>query len=343
MLTLGGVPVAQETHLLRAALQEVKAAREAELLRLPNVVGVGLGIKEQGGERTGELAVVVYVERKVPRSDLSRRELVPNTLRGPAAARVAPHAASVSATDGQSRATASPSRVPTDVKEVGRIEAQGFSARVRPARPGYSLGHFAITAGTFGCLVRSRAAPERVYILSNNHVLANANDAQLGDPILQPGRFDGGAFPDDVLATLEAFVPIRFGDPEAYNLVDAALARPHDARLVISAAAGFGLPTGTAEAELEMGALKSGRTTQLTSGTVIDIDASVNVNFGHRVATFRHQLLTTNMSAGGDSGSLLLSEARQGVGLLFAGSPQITVHNHLANVLLALGVELVTA
>lgn len=335
--------MAIETNMLRAALQEVKAAQEAELLRLPNVVGVGVGVKEQEGERTGELAVVVYVERKVPRSGLSRREVVPKTLRGPATARVAPYAASVSATNGDSGASASPSRVPTDVKEVGRIEAQSFSARVRPARPGYSLGHFAITAGTFGCLVRSRAAPEQVYILSNSHVLANSNEARPGDPVLQPGSFDGGAFPDDVVATLEAFVPIRFDGLDAYNLVDAALARPQDMRLVVGAAAGLGLPTGTAEAELEMTVVKSGRTTQVTTGTVIDIDATVNVNFGSRVATFRHQILTTNMSAGGDSGSLLLSEARQGVGLLFAGSPQITVHNHLANVLLALGVELVTA
>jgi hypothetical protein len=30
--------------------------------------------------------------------------------------------------------------------------------------------------------------PTKFYLLSNNHVLANSNNAMIGDPILQPGR-----------------------------------------------------------------------------------------------------------------------------------------------------------
>jgi hypothetical protein len=48
------------------------------------------------------------------------------------------------------------------------------------------------------------------------------------------------------------------------------------------------------------------------------------------------------MAAGGDSGSLLMNFDLEAVGLLFAGSPLVTIHNHIADVQNALGVEVVT-
>src|SRR3989337_1269463 len=82
--------------------------------------------------------------------------------------------------------------------------------RVPAAIDGISTGHRAITAGTLGCLVRKGG---QLFILSNNHVLANSNDARRGDAILQPGPHDGGRFPEDHIADLEDFVPIAFPEP----------------------------------------------------------------------------------------------------------------------------------
>ena len=46
------------------------------------------------------------------------------------------------------------------------------------------------------------------------------------------------------------------------------------------------------------------------------------------------------MSAGGDSGSLLLNSSNHfAVGLLFAGSGEITVHNKISNVMNALNIS----
>ena len=93
-----------------------------------------------------------------------------------------------------------------------------------------------------------------------------------------------------------------------------------------------------------MEVVKSGRTTQTTTGKVTGLNATVAVNYGVGVAYYRNQIITTNMSQGGDSGSLLLSKAdRKATGLLFAGSSVVTIHNNIANVLMALGVEVVTA
>lgn len=298
-------------------VQEVKAAHEKELLAKENVVGVAMGYKVAKGKDTESLSIIVLVEKKVKEQDLkAKAQMIAAKYDG----------------------------VTTDVQEVGRIEALAFTARVRPARPAYSIGHYKITAGTFGCLVRDRCSPCRTYILSNNHVLANSNAASLGDPILQPGPVDGGTYSADVIATLSRFVKISFGDPNAYNLVDAALALPDDQRLVIAPIVGTGIPTGTVEATLGMEVVKSGRTTETTVGKVTGLDAIVAVNYGVGVAYFRHQVITTNMSQGGDSGSLLLSKTdRKATGLLFAGSNVVTIHNNISDVLMALGVEVVTA
>jgi len=323
-----------------ARVQEVKETHEAELLGLPNVVGVGVGYKQTEDETSDTLAVIVYVRRKYAATSLRKNELVPTELSAATSIEVPP------LPDGKGVTTeaAGGGSVVTDVKEVGEIQALAYNARVRPAVPGYSLGHYAITAGTFGCLVRDACAPCRTYVLSNNHVLANSNAASPGDPILQPGAFDGGTHPQDTIARLLRFVPIHFGSPDRHNLVDAAVATPLDARLVIASIVALGIPTGTVEASLGLDVVKSGRTTQTTAGRVIDVNATVAVNFGVGVAYFRHQILTTAMSQGGDSGSLLMSRSeRQATGLLFAGSSAITVHNHIKNVETALGVSIVTA
>ncbi len=324
-----------------AAVQEVKEQNEASLLALPNVVGVGIGHKVTGGEEQETFAVVIYVRRKYAESSLSKGDRVPDSLSAQKQVDVPP-TAGIAETDTLNLEGVS---VATDVKEIGEVFAQAYTARLRPAQPGYSLGHYKITAGTFGCLVRDTCSPCRSYILSNNHVLANSNDARSGDPILQPGSYDGGTYPADMIARLTRFVPIYYGSPERYNLVDAAVATPLDARLVIPSIVGSGTPQGTREAEVKMKVVKSGRTTQTTTGSVIDTNATIAVNYGSSgVAYFRHQILTSNMSQGGDSGSLLLgAEDRRAVGLLFAGSSAVTVHNHIKNVELALGVELVTA
>ncbi len=309
--------MAHEKNIQLAKIQQVKQGSEESILQLPNVIGLGIGFKETKGKMTTETCISVYVRKKVAAKSLESRQQVPKAL----------------------------DDVKTDVVEVGDIEAQAFTSRMRPVQPGYSLGHFRITAGTFGCLVRDACAPCRVYMLSNNHVLANSNAAVSGDRILQPGRVDGGSVANDTIARLARFVRIRFNDPAAHNLVDAAIAQPVDLRDVTASIVGLGIPKGTVEATLGMAVTKSGRTTETTTGKVIGVDATLAVGYGASgVAYFRNQILTTGMSQGGDSGSLLLERGTgEATGLLFAGSSKVTVHNNISNVLMALGVEIITA
>ena len=94
-----------------------------------------------------------------------------------------------------------------------------------------------------------------------------------------------------------------------------------------------------ASGELGMAIKKSGRTTALTHGEILQIDVTADVDYGQgRVARFSDQLLAGPMSEGGDSGSVVLDAHDRLVGLLFAGSKNTTLVNRIENVFEALGI-----
>jgi len=332
-----------------SALQAVAAAKRAyvrSLMRRRNVVACGVGFKETEGRLTEEPCVVVSVTRKVPAAQLTSKDLVPRYV-GP---------------------------VRTDVQEMGVFHAWqlGPKDRHRPAIPGISCGHPDVTAGTFGCLVRR--GPD-LFILSNNHVLANMNRASRGDPIIQPGRFDGGTLADQI-AVLEEWIPLQMtvkesdcpvanaaaqvlngvariagsgtrlqalSEQAAENRVDCALARPTSPDLVRPNILGVGTPRGTRVGTLGMQVQKMGRTTGHTTGQITQVDVTVQVDYQGQDVFFVDQLIASGMSGGGDSGSAVLDMGEYVIGLLFAGSDVATLINPIHSVLNALNVQLVTS
>jgi hypothetical protein len=252
-------------------------------------------------------------------------------------------------------------RSEVDVRVIGPVRpltapAPGSSPeelqqRVRPLRPGLSISHPTVTAGTLGGFVRLPGS-DQLLVLSNNHVLAASDAAAEGDPALQPGVADGGTAADQIGA-LGAFVQLST-DPG--NLVDAAVAA-----LAPGVAADPGAYPGgplaalvAAVEDVDPDELveKVGRTTGHTRGrvTAVEVDG-VGVQYDEGVVTFDDQIevegLTGGFSAGGDSGSVIWrSRDRAPLGLLFAGSSTggsagggVTFANPLATVLRELGVE----
>ena len=243
-----------------------------------------------------------------------------------------------------------------NVFETGLIDTQPHRHKARPAPCGISVGHHRITAGTLGALATGRSAPRnrRVLMLSNNHVLANSNNAQYGDSIIQPGRADGGQNPRDRVAILERYVPINFSG--GTNYVDCATGWCwHDRvkrRFIYRSSSGFSEFTVSSNPRAAFRGMivgKTGRTTQLKAGRVTDISATIRVNFGAgRTALYRDQLairgVSDPFSAGGDSGSLIWTwdSRRRPVGLLFAGGGGVTFGNKIGRVLSALDIRLRT-
>ena len=62
--------------------RRAKSAHEIKLLGMPNVVGVGIGQVRRGAKKTGEVGIVVMVNKKVPSAQLSEADLIPRVLDG---------------------------------------------------------------------------------------------------------------------------------------------------------------------------------------------------------------------------------------------------------------------
>ena len=87
---------AQDRQSALERAQAVKRAHEDELMSKKNVVGVGVGLLEKSGVRTGAVGLVVMVKQKLPQTQVAPGDVIPAEIEG----------------------------VPVDVQEVGTIKAQ---------------------------------------------------------------------------------------------------------------------------------------------------------------------------------------------------------------------------
>lgn len=298
---------------------------------------------------TSEYVIRVYVEKKVPLSELHESQIIPESVND----------------------------VPIDVEVIGKVDAylspipkDGRHQQVRPMMSGISVGHFSITAGTLGHL--AKYTDGNIYATSNAHVLTpdpsfEANRFTDGR-IVQPGRYDDGnlalnhvgeyfwherIFPvgqeskcvtaNFVMNTLNGissvlgrrsrfytyvsgtnyqdFAAFKIKDGIGYNqqktfdfdldgytlcsrLFAGSTTRSILCKTKYQVASGFVPQVPYINEPKFMDEVrKSGRTTGDTTGTVMDVNAAINVNYGNFTATIRDCVVTTDMSAGGDSGS----------------------------------------
>jgi hypothetical protein len=208
-------------------------------------------------------------------------------------------------------------------------------------------------SGTLGALVQNSSGTQ--FILSSNHILARSNNGIIGEDIIQPGLVDQACSQNaaDTVANLSAFQTIIFG-ARTMNTIDAAIAQvvPGDVDPSGSILDIGQISSSIATPTLGMTVEKSGRTTGLTTGNISSINLTVKITYhkrcgiGRRPARFINQIGITpgSFSAAGDSGSLVVENVAtcpRAVGLLFAGSSNITIANPIGDVLSALGVSMV--
>ena len=311
--------------------------KKEELIKKRNVVLIRSGKKEIAGSVTDRDAIRVGVTKKVPMGLLKPEDRIPKKVDG----------------------------METDVFET-EMPVAFRTSKHRPAPGGVSIGHPEVTAGTLGMVVNKNGSP---YILSNKHVLA-PDGASMGDQSWQPGKADGGK-PSDSVGHLSEWVPTHFEDDESIcpiahiivtilnffarllhrqtrlypkslemNKVDCAITRPLFDGNVSDEILEIGKPVGFAEANVNDAVKKSGRTSAVTKGVVENTDGIARVSYGGgRTAVFMDQLITSPIASPGDSGSVVLNEKKEVVGLLFAGSDSLTLVNKIQNVIEALGLE----
>ena len=305
-----------------------KQTLETDLTAMPNVNGVGVGMKWVNGVPTDQPAILVFVQKKLPETNVismfSASDMIPPVIDG----------------------------IPTDVIEVGDIVLQNFRQRIRPIKPGYSTSQKDVTAGTIGGFFIDRQGDP--VVLSNNHVLANENRAKVGDYIYQPGILDAGkinmsttGWTDPVsalpyYATLKQFVPLS---ATGVNAQDSAIGIIHPKIIkaglidpiypvINQPLRGFATPVVNTQVQ------KCGRTTGYSTGRIMALNASFSVAYSLGSVKFNNCVVCSAMSSGGDSGSIIADMSMNAVALLFAGSPKVTIGNPIQTIQQQYGLSL---
>lgn len=342
-----------ENRAIRTMLAE---GVEQQLLALPNVLHVSVGLKQTGGKLSDQLCVRVYVNEKKRPEQLTARDRVPAEVKG----------------------------VPTDVNVVGSFEFSEDNTRYRPIKGGIQITNriidlndagngTQISRGTMGCVAIDTTDNAPV-ILGNWHVMY-ANSARNGDKVFQPP-------PTSIPPTNLADVPLRPSDTidkiavlrrSVINTsVDGAIAAIDVSSCChccgihfsneINGLSVAGRPprntiVGDERAVSGMPVFKVGKSTGRTEGVVVDDNhPSFTISRGGTDFTFTGQIAIQNsnplepFSAHGDSGSVIINLNNKIVGLLFAAGKEIDVKgvkqpflslaNHISDVFSALKIRI---
>lgn len=171
--SIKGVPVDVVEHGKPVEAPEIVAAQEKaqrvliqvkdELLKTPNVTGIGIGYKVTGGETNfQQIALQVFVEKKLGLAELTRRKIkpIPSTIDG----------------------------VVTDVREMHRVRPTVSASGSRADRKDPLVGGITVGVntkpfwfGTLGAIVFDQTTGQQL-VLSNQHVL----DGPAGTEVVQP-------------------------------------------------------------------------------------------------------------------------------------------------------------
>lgn len=336
------------------ALDVVKSVDD-QLIQQYGLTGVGVGLRVVNGEITDEPCVKLFVPTKLPKEALPVHARIPRRL-------------SVGGAIGGGYRLLSeggPQDAATDVEEMPPMSSPPWrnpdteylqhlmladKQRHRPVASGQSVSHALGTLGTVTAIVTDLYDDNRHAILSCNHVLGQLNHGRTGDAVVQPARMDGGSIAQDLCATLTRYVPIRFSQTVP-NYCDAAIARVWlPPEKLLSLVPWVGAVKGTrAGNSVRPGekVYKVGRTSGMTMGTVLATHASVWVDYPPILngvtglyALFKDQVITTGLAGFGDSGSLVVDEQKQAIGMLFGGTQTRTLVNDIEIVQKQIGIKL---
>jgi endonuclease G len=298
---------------LFAALRDFIRGQGSGYLRDPNVSSIGIGYKIRGGRQTKDVSIQFTVATKAEPEALDALDTValPETI------------------------TVAGVEVPTDVLQrayhpdfrvVAEADANARKIRIDPVRPGVSVGHPAISAGTIGAVVYD-VETGRPCVLSNWHVL-NGETGTLGDTVVQPGAHDDNRTDRNHLGPLVRSHLGIAGDA-AIAAIEGRGIDPTILELDVA-------PDELGDPELGDKVVKSGRTSGVTHGIVRRIDTIAKIDYGGpagvvEVGCFEigvdpaKRPADGEVSQGGDSGAAWVFKAANGrpnkvlAGLHFAG------------------------
>ena len=345
------------------------ADAETQLKSHPNIVSIGIGFKYKGGVRTDEICIVVGVKKKLPEAQVRAGDLIARSIGGVN-------------TDvieyGEIKALA-------DVMDVGTLSLTqkrrpcppGYSVGHPQVTAGtlgawvhrgpddehYILSNNHVIANSNGAVLGDFIRqPGRADGGTDNDRFARLTeyvrirfDSENGNGGKKSSAAMGWKlwkWPANAVAKmlgcpyrLVVARPNLVEQPEP-NLVDAAVARVLLEEWVDLEIPEIGEIQGFRDLDLGDRVIKTGRTTETTTGTVETVSATSQVDYGtgNGIATFGDQFViradSGDFSQGGDSGSVVVDEDGFVGGLLFAGGDGITIVNRISHVVSLLRIRL---
>ena len=230
---------------------------------------------------------------------------------------------------------------PVQVAAAERVEGAGVPReKYRPVQPGVSAASGEASAGTICCVVRDKSASNKLYFLSTEHVFSG----QPGTAVVQPSPLDGGSAPADVVAHLVKALTPKIN---VENRVAGAIATIANRTLVNPNCFAVGAFTGVADVSPDDEVTLVGRTSGVAKGRVVAVDSVTSIWTGEGSVTFSGLITCQgtaggSFSEGGDSGAPVVNARNELVGMLYAGSENVSIVIPIKPILDAFGVELVT-
>jgi hypothetical protein len=312
---------------LNKEFDRVRKQAEEELMKLPGVVAVGVGLKQVKGEMQGELCFKVTVSKKKEEDEIKPADRIPAVIHG----------------------------FKTDVNEISVTHAAVDARKYRPLMGGTQIEINGRSGqGTLGCFAK-RNTDNKIVLLSNWHVLVEGTGSIDGERVGQAthngccsccacgeiadvtdGRFTTG--------NLDAAIALLQGQdtdtiPEARYLNEI---------IEIGTVCGSAIPIPGETV------WKRGRTSHLTKGQISNDNATTTTiydiyNNFPVTRTGQYQITPTaphvDFFLKGDSGSVSVNEHHQAILLNFAFDPttHLTYANNLRDVEAALGISILNS
>lgn len=293
-------------------ISSVKNEASDGLFKLPGVNGIAIGAREKGGQLIdGELAIVVFVEKKKNKRELRPQHLIPEFIKG----------------------------FRTDVQQLGR-----FSLYADIYKGGGKLESDDGLAGTLGCFAKKTDATQKLVILSCQHVLYGLRNTT------KHGQ-DAGPRICTSCSCCCSIIIGKTMDAELSQDMDAAIAEVLPGVQYAPEIDGIGVIKGShhvtiTEIDKPMtqpyNVRKRGNKTDLTNGVMTFVNADIAHSDGKHfntdgspviLVTLKNQLVVVTQprnkfSDHGDSGAVVINVDNKVVGMIVGGSVTANESKH---------------